>query len=81
VCNLDLFGERDEFRGNLMKLTIPMLLHDIRKDSKNSYSRVVSRTIRKGHSIYKMKPKKRNKAYIKDLEARNAAWYKEDKLN
>jgi hypothetical protein len=62
VCNLDLFGEREEFRGNLMKLNIPMLLHDVRKDSKNLCGRVVSRTMRKGHSIYgKMKPKKRNK--------------------
>jgi hypothetical protein len=35
VFNLDLFGEREEFRGNLMKLTIHMLSHDVGKDFRN----------------------------------------------
>jgi hypothetical protein len=35
VFSLDLFGEEEEFGGNLMKLTIPMLLHDVGKDSRN----------------------------------------------
>jgi hypothetical protein len=62
VCNLDLFREKEEFRGNLIKPTISMLLHNVGKDSKNSCGGVVSYTMRKGHFIYeKMKPKKRNK--------------------
>ena len=35
VFNLDLFEEREEFGGNLMKLIIHMLLHDVGKDFKN----------------------------------------------
>jgi hypothetical protein len=35
VFNLDLFEERKEFGGNLIKLTIYMLLHSVRNDSKN----------------------------------------------
>ena len=62
VCNLDLFEEREEFGGNLMKLIILMLLHDVGKDFKNLYSRVLLHTTRKGHSTFgKMKLKKRNK--------------------
>jgi hypothetical protein len=62
VYNLDLFKEREEFKGNLIKLTIYILLHNVEKDSKNLCSKVVLYTIRKGYSIYgKMKPKKRNK--------------------
>jgi hypothetical protein len=62
VFNLDLFEEGEEFKGNLMKLTILILLHNVGKDSKNLYSRVVLHTIRKGYSIFgKIKPKKKNK--------------------
>jgi hypothetical protein len=62
VCNLDLFKEREEFGGNLIKLTILMLLHNVRKDSKNSCGGVVSYTMRKDHFIYrKIKLKKRKK--------------------
>jgi hypothetical protein len=35
VFNLDLFEGREEFRGNLMKLIIHMLLHNVGKDFKN----------------------------------------------
>ena len=62
MCNLDLFEEREEFKGNLMKLIISMLLYNVGKDFKNLYSRVVLHTIRKGHSTSrKIKLKKRNK--------------------
>ena len=62
MYNLDLFKEREEFRGKQIKLTILMLVHNARKDSLNSCGRVLSYTIRKGYSIYrKIKLKKRNK--------------------
>ena len=62
MFNLDLFEEREEFEGNLIKLIILILLHNIGKDFKNLYSRVVLHTIRKGHSTSKkIKLKKRNK--------------------
>jgi hypothetical protein len=35
MFNLDLFKEREEFRGNLIKLIIYMLLHNVGRDFKN----------------------------------------------
>jgi hypothetical protein len=62
VFNLNLFKEREEFEGNLIKLIILMLLHNVRKDFKNLYNRVVLYIKRKGYSIFeKMKLKKKNK--------------------
>jgi len=62
VFNLDLFKEREEFRGSLIKLIILMLLHDVGKDFKNLCGRVVLHITRKGHSTFgKMKLRKRNK--------------------
>jgi hypothetical protein len=62
VFNLDLFKEREEFRGSLIKLIILMLLHNVRKDFKNLCGKVVLYTTRKGYSTFeKMKLRKRNK--------------------
>jgi hypothetical protein len=62
VYNLDLFKEKEKFKRNLIKFIILILLHNIKKDFKNLYNRVVLYTIRKGYFIFKkIKLKKRNK--------------------
>lgn len=62
VFNLDLFREGEEFERNLIKLTIFILLYNVRKDSTNLYSKVVLHIIRNGYSIFgKIKPKMKNK--------------------